>query len=239
MAGPKELFNFATKFLNLWHANHDALLSAQCNGGHASIKLELRLGDCPPAPQQKHTTRRPGPSRLRRRARRAEVRAVAAAAHAASSSPDSAEAAVQAAVPVPPTTETAVQATSPKPSTANAAVQAAAASSTSEAAVQVNLLSMNLNAAQAFYPHQSPRPLQQYHHAAAQAAPQHRAAQAQQVFPPHPQATSTPRARVQDEFCEDPEFRKLLEQKRKKEKEIEELANKSFGFKPKSSKKPF
>ena len=193
MAGPKELFNFATKFLNLWHANHDALLSAQCNGGHASIKLELRLGDCPPAPQQKHTARRPGPSRLRRRARRAEVRAVAAAAHAASSSPDSAEAAVQAAVPVPPTTETAVQATSPKPSTANAAVQAAAASSTSEAAVQVHLPPINVPAAQAFHPHQSPRPLQCYHpHAAAQAVPQHGA--------PHPQATSTPYTRVQDEL---------------------------------------
>ena len=109
------------KFCNLWNAGKNARLLAECKAGEASINLHLQLGHYPVAPQQAtEHPRQPGPSRLRRRARRAQARAEAAA-----SSLVKCDAAVQAAAPLPQTVETAVQTLGDgKPPSFDAAVQA-------------------------------------------------------------------------------------------------------------------
>jgi hypothetical protein len=105
MAGPPELFNFVTKFVSLWHLGRDAQLFASTCDGQATVKLHLHLGHCPPAPQhQQPAPRRSGPSRVRRRARRAAAAVKAAAA------------------PVTPTVEAAVKAVDDSQETAVEAV---------------------------------------------------------------------------------------------------------------------
>ena len=138
MAGPNELLNFVTKFRNLWYAGKKASLRVECEAEEASVNLHVYLGTHP-SPHQLGTGRRkppsrPGPSRCRRSARRAEARA-GAAAKAANCATTAAvkvaepispaiDAAVQVAVPFPPTVDAAVQAAAVPPPTANAAVQA-------------------------------------------------------------------------------------------------------------------
>ena len=81
-----ELKSFVTKFAELWHSGRNASLALECGAGEATINLQLRLGSHPlhlQQPQhyqgpQHHLERRVGPSRLRRRARRAQAREVAA-----------------------------------------------------------------------------------------------------------------------------------------------------------------
>ena len=86
MTGNQELFSFMTKFLNLLHSGKSAQLLFECENGHAMVKLQHTLGKCEP-PQEEHrrVQRHQGPSRLRRRARRAEARAAAAADQAGDS----------------------------------------------------------------------------------------------------------------------------------------------------------
>ena len=79
---PPELKSFVTKFADLWHSGRNASLSLECEAGEATINLKLRLGSH--SFQHHHQgeehclERRAGPSRLRRRARRAQARAMAA-----------------------------------------------------------------------------------------------------------------------------------------------------------------
>ena len=116
MASHNELLNFVTKFTHLWNAGKAAHLVIDCKAGEATVSLSLSLGrHLPTTPGQGHHQRRPGPSRLRRRERRAHARAEAAANAALSHS----DVAVQAAIP---TVDAAVQAV---PATAVATGQAA------------------------------------------------------------------------------------------------------------------
>ena len=92
------------KFQQLWRAGNIARLSLECRGGQGWANLHVKLPDSPPHLHQHgphypappaHSRRRPGPSRMRRRARRAEARKGAAE---------------EAAVNVEPTEEVTIQA---------------------------------------------------------------------------------------------------------------------------------
>ena len=120
-----ELNSFVTKFADLWQSGRSARLSLECVAGEATINLQLRLGILPLQPQQEphhRAERRAGPSRLRRRARRAQARALAAEQAAASSLPKLSEA-EQVCAPNLSRADVAVQATVVPPARANAAVQ--------------------------------------------------------------------------------------------------------------------
>ena len=144
MAGPDEAYNFVTKFLNLYQAGKKARIVLECEAGQAYVNLQLYLGphhQQPPQNGQEHHQqphRRPGPSRLRRRARRAEARAAEAAANAA---PVSTDATVKAAAPVRPpcTTEAAVQAVSATSRVVRATTEAAPKDDPTGQAVQPQL----------------------------------------------------------------------------------------------------
>ena len=99
----KELLH---KFQDLWQAGSDACLNLECHAGQVWMKFQVKL--CHPPPPKHRPSSRQGPSRLRRRARRAEERAAAA----------------QLAEEVP-TKEVAVQATPTPPHQHHVAVQAA------------------------------------------------------------------------------------------------------------------
>ena len=115
MSDLHELLNFVTKFYNLWCSGNDARMELKCEAGKASVDLHLSLPNLPTVPvhhrshDQQH--RQAGPSRLRRRARRAHAWARAATADAATTAEKTAEEeilpdaspAVQAPVPVPAT----------------------------------------------------------------------------------------------------------------------------------------
>ena len=103
-----QLSNFLAKFRNEWQAGTDARLVIECHAGQAWITLHQPLGYSSPPPN--HHPRQPGPSRLRRRARRAHARAAASVASTNPPSyPATAEMAVQAEI-VHETSEVAVQA---------------------------------------------------------------------------------------------------------------------------------
>eukprot|EP00092_Neocalanus_flemingeri_P103491 GFUD01132446.1.p1 GENE.GFUD01132446.1~~GFUD01132446.1.p1 ORF type:complete len:470 (+),score=142.90 GFUD01132446.1:132-1412(+) len=72
MAGLAQLESFIGKFRSLWFAGFDASLEVKAHAGEARVYLQVGLGQAhPPQPRQ---YRVPGPSRLRRRQRRAEAR---------------------------------------------------------------------------------------------------------------------------------------------------------------------
>ena len=72
----EELFS---NFHKLWRSGKDAHLSLECHAGKAWVHLRVLLPSPPPEPpDRRHQKRKPGPSRLRRRARRAEARVAAA-----------------------------------------------------------------------------------------------------------------------------------------------------------------
>ena len=140
------------------NSGKSASLSTECKEGKMFLKLEMQIcfGDFEPhrpyySPAQ---PRQPGPSRLRRRARRAHARTEAAAKAAPNPPP---EAAAEQAVPtVPQTTEAAVQAV---PETEDAAVQAADFPPTIPAAVQAGQQERPpYQAAQAQQPEANPSP---------------------------------------------------------------------------------
>ena len=70
-----ELFS---NFHKLWRSGKDAHLSLECHAGKAWVHLRVLLPSPPEPPDRRHQKRKPGPSRLRRRARRAEARVAAA-----------------------------------------------------------------------------------------------------------------------------------------------------------------
>jgi hypothetical protein len=75
MAGLKELNSFLGKFVNLWQSGMEATLRIDSKAGQATINLEVGLGQAP-QPEQ-HPICKYGPSRLRRRERRADARKLA------------------------------------------------------------------------------------------------------------------------------------------------------------------
>jgi hypothetical protein len=117
MAGHLVLHSFVNKFMNLWSSGKNARLSVECQAGQATVNLQLDLG-LPHAQPQEHQEKRVGPSRLRRRAQRAQARAEAAVnAAQATAAVDAADVSVQptntnttAVQAAPSTTDTAVQA---------------------------------------------------------------------------------------------------------------------------------
>ena len=73
---------FLSKFREIWRDNKDARCIVECHAGQAWISFHHCL-PCPPPsspPTPPHRQRRPNPSRIRRRLRRANARAVAAQA---------------------------------------------------------------------------------------------------------------------------------------------------------------
>ena len=76
----EQLDSFVNKFRSLWQAGNNARLSIECHAGQARVHLQLDLPPPPPPPPQQQRPRRSGPSRFRRRARRAEARATVAKA---------------------------------------------------------------------------------------------------------------------------------------------------------------
>ena len=86
MAATQDLSSFVSKFVELWHPGREAKLSLSCYAGRISIQLGLETGHQAPAAPPQKPPRQPGPSRLGRRARRAEERARAAAEEAAAAS---------------------------------------------------------------------------------------------------------------------------------------------------------
>ena len=147
MAATKDISSFVIKFMELSHSGREAKLSLSCQGGQINIQLSLETGyQHPSAPLQK-PPRRPGPSRLHRRARRAEDRARSAAAVVAASS--SALAAVQVAKETPKQVEVAVQVDDNPPATIEAAVQAGTFPIQKDVAVQVSSTQVHTNAVEA------------------------------------------------------------------------------------------
>ena len=72
------LANFLSKFCKEWQAGTDARLYVECHAGQAWVSLHQPLGHLPPPPPSS-SRRPPGPSRLRRSAKRAQARAAASA----------------------------------------------------------------------------------------------------------------------------------------------------------------
>lgn len=73
------LFYFLNKFREIWRESKDARLIVECHAGQAWLSLHHHL-PCPPPPSWQsppHRQSRPSPSRIRRRLRRANARAVA------------------------------------------------------------------------------------------------------------------------------------------------------------------
>ena len=130
-----ELFDFVTKFYNLWHSGKNARMFLECEAGEAIVNIRLNLGHSQPhqeaAPHHHfppHPPRRAGPSRQRRRERRAQARELAAAADVARSTQPSNHSSLPAekAVAIPAT----VQAVIAEPIEPNTADEAETADST-------------------------------------------------------------------------------------------------------------
>ena len=127
----KELFH---KFQDLWQAGSDACLNLECHAGQVWMKFQVKV--CHPPPPKHRRSSRQGPSRLRRRARRADERAASAqvaekvptkevAAQATPTPPHQHHVAVQATPSPPHQHHVAVQAAPPPRHQHNVAVQAA------------------------------------------------------------------------------------------------------------------
>ena len=80
---PVELYSFIGKFKQIWKSGQSAQLHLETDAGQAWVGLRVHLGQAPgplhqgPHQQEKRRTR-DGPSRQRRRARRAAEREAAA-----------------------------------------------------------------------------------------------------------------------------------------------------------------
>ena len=159
-ASAEELHSFVSKFAYLWHSGKSARFSVECEAGEATIHLQLRLGVHLSQPQQNQglhqpTARKAGPSRLRRRARRAQARASAAEQVVGPSKEPHNEAEEAIDEVTKAKSDEAVQAA--EVSTVKAAVAAQAADipptrARADAAVQVALHVPPLPAAQAGHP---------------------------------------------------------------------------------------
>lgn len=67
---------FVENFYKIWRAGNDARLIIECKAGNASVSLHHHVSQ-PPPPLKPSKPRRAGPSRIRRRAKRAMARAAA------------------------------------------------------------------------------------------------------------------------------------------------------------------
>ena len=73
-----EIYSFILKFKNLLISGRNATLVIKSNAGKAEVSLNVELGQVlPPHVQHQHHRSRDGPSRQRRKLRRAEARAAA------------------------------------------------------------------------------------------------------------------------------------------------------------------
>ena len=106
-----------SKFQHFWRAGTNARLSMECHAGQVWMSLHVHLPSPLPQKQQQHHPRRPGPYRLRRRARRAKAREQTA--EKVVESDDS-----QPAQPHPDPSEKCNAVMHQKPNVSNAAVQA-------------------------------------------------------------------------------------------------------------------
>ena len=80
---PPWLHSFILKFKNLLLSGKNATLLIKSNSGNAEVSLSVELGEIPPPPDQQHCHRsRNGPSRQRRRLRRAAEKAASNAEEA-------------------------------------------------------------------------------------------------------------------------------------------------------------
>ena len=73
-----ELDSFVLKFKSLWYSGIDAHLDVETHAGQAWVGLRVGLGHPPGLPQPYLLRKKDSPSKQRRRARRAEVRKLAA-----------------------------------------------------------------------------------------------------------------------------------------------------------------
>ena len=90
---PDVLHDLLCNFKTLWKSGKDAQLYLNCHAGQARITFHINLSSSPPSPPKQRQPRKPGPARLRRRARREEARARVAAENAANSAISDANAA--------------------------------------------------------------------------------------------------------------------------------------------------
>ena len=74
MAGLQEFHSFVGKFVNLWQSGREATLQVNSLAGKATVSLKVELGQALPLQPYHQHQREPGPSRLRRRQRRADTR---------------------------------------------------------------------------------------------------------------------------------------------------------------------
>ena len=187
MAGPPELFNFVKKFLNLWHSGQNARMSVECEAGQAYVNLHLHLG---PADHEKQEHQQPqkraGPSRLRRRERRAQTRAEAAKADPHPFSNPTAEEAGESSKAADNSAPSVAEKASANPGVKEAAVKAAS-DATTDVAVKATTPFATHDVTEQAAPHSKFHPLPQ----------------AGQV-PAHPQVQLPPSA--QDVFCPDTDF---------------------------------
>ena len=75
------LHNLFRNFNKCWTSGNDAQLHLECHAGQVWVNLRLNLSSpsySPPSPPKQRLPRKPGPARLRRRARREQARAAAA-----------------------------------------------------------------------------------------------------------------------------------------------------------------
>ena len=77
MSGLSELNSFVGKFVSLWKAGLDANLLVTTHAGEAKLTLEVGLGRAPDQVPPSPYAGKNGPSRQRRKARRAESRRLA------------------------------------------------------------------------------------------------------------------------------------------------------------------
>ena len=184
------------------------------------MNLRAGLGHLLQTPQN-NLYRRPGPSRLRRRQRRAAARTTAAA-----------ENQTKAAEEVVATEEEILDVIDEnvEHSPESLAVEV------SEDIPEPNTLSLS-TAEVAFCPEESPQIAPFLPHL----APQHTRISEQASPPPqHVPLAAHQTLSVRDELCPDDFFNQLLEQRRRREAEIQRLEdNFSYGFKPQNVKKPF
>ena len=98
MAGAEEFQSFVRKFVNLWKSGRHARLFVESEAGNAFANLQVSLGQAVPAGGgQGHGHLASGPSRQRRRVRRAEERKATLAAEEAAATAAAEEAAAATA----------------------------------------------------------------------------------------------------------------------------------------------
>ena len=108
------LQNIFRNFNICWETGKDARLNLECHAGQVWINFHLNLSHASSSPPKHHPPRKPGPARLRRRARREEARAHVATENVANNATADSIANV-AEIATTGTSETAVEVETPTP----------------------------------------------------------------------------------------------------------------------------